>query len=124
MASRILDAGALPHAVLDSCHKPTQRRGGLNGPSGKVSRRGCAGAAREGRAAVMAVSGVGGLAGQHGVVHGWIYRRMVGRSRGWSGMGRNGTACVNYFGKYIGKRTGSPGWTERSRVDQKTGVRW
>src|ERR1700755_616190 len=77
MASRILDAGALPHAVLDSCHKPTQRRGGLNGPSGKVSRWGCAGAPREGRAAVMVVSEVGGLSGLPGAgaCPGWIYRR-------------------------------------------------
>jgi hypothetical protein len=77
MASRILDAGALPHAVLDSCHKPTQRRGGLNGPSGKVSRWGCAGAAKEGRAAVMDVEEVGGCyRGLHGVVHGSIYRKI------------------------------------------------
>ena len=37
IASRIFAAGALPHAVLESCHRPTQRRGGLNGPRGKVS---------------------------------------------------------------------------------------
>jgi hypothetical protein len=37
MASLILDAGALPQAVLDSCHRPTQRRGGVNGPSWKDS---------------------------------------------------------------------------------------
>src|SRR6266567_6969123 len=82
MASRILDAGALPHAVLDSCHKPTQRRGGLNGPSRKVSRwrRGCAGAPREGKAAVMVVWEVGGYRGYMERVHGWIYRRFGERA--------------------------------------------
>lgn len=39
MASRILDEGALPQAVLDNCQRPTQRRGGVNGPSWKDSQR-------------------------------------------------------------------------------------
>jgi hypothetical protein len=85
MASRILDAGALPHAVLDSCHKPTQRRGGLNGPSGNVSRRGCAGAPKEGMAAVIVDDGMGAVwaawrDARGGFIGEWVKAREDGMS--------------------------------------------
>jgi hypothetical protein len=38
MASRICELDAVPHALLESCQRPFQIRGTVNGPISKVSK--------------------------------------------------------------------------------------